>query len=435
MGKKFLWSLLAFFLLSCTSNDDFIESKVDQYIKSQTSFVLVDTLSVNLSTVLIDSIETSSTENLLVGRYSDSELGKVSASTYFELNLPGNTTLEDEEAYDSLVLVMNYSDLVYGDTIPPQTLKVYRLSEEIEPDDQGLVYNTSSFKYYETPIGEITYVPKPLKSDSVVIRLDDSIGRDLFEKMQGKNDEVTSAEDFKKYFKGLVMVPGEQNTAVLSFLPDSASCLSVRTHLPGLTRKEKQYNFSLKATGTYFNHVENDRGGTPLEFLKTQRAALSSAQSVDKAFIEAGAGLVMRIDFPSIKRLLEFDTKNIMYKAELVLRVYPGSQKEMAPPKQLIMYYTDPYNNLITEVQNTSSETIYSSYYSDEIYNEYNYYTLDLTQFLSDELSDGYVDEDTGLLVSLPESEFKSSLNRLVTDARSGPEYRPVLNIYYAFVE
>lgn len=435
MHKRILWSLFALFLFACTGDDEFIDSKVDQYIKSQTSFALFDTLSVNLSTVLIDSIETSGTENMLVGKYSDTELGTVTASSYFELDLPSGTTLDENEVYDSLTLVLKYSDLVYGDTLQAQTLKVYRLLEELEPDDDGLIYNTSSFKYDDTPIGKITYIPRPFKSDSIVIRLDDSLGLEFFEKMRGKEDDITNDDDFKEYFKGLVLVSEEQNTAVLSFLPDSASFVLMHSHLPGLIRAEKQRKFSFSTTGTYFNHIDCDRSGTLLEQILTQRVALPSSETNSKAFIQSGAGIVMRVNLPGLQRLLEFDAGYLMYKAELVLRLYPNSEKEITPPDKLLMYYTDKYNNLVTEVLDSDSETIYSNHYSDDIYDEYNYYTFDLTQLLDDELSDGYVDDGLGFIITVPESEFKGSLSRLVVDARGGSQYRPVLNIYYAFFE
>lgn len=435
MEKRILWMFLALFLFSCTSDDEFINSKVDQYVKSQTRVALFDTLSVKLSTMIIDSIETSGTENLLVGKYSDSELGTVTSSSYFELDIPEDITLEDNEIYDSLTLVLKYSDLTYGDTLQPQTFKVYRVLEEIEPDEQESVYNTSSFKYDDTPIGELTFVPNSYKSDSIVIRLDDSLGLEFFSKMLDEDDDMTLDTDFKEYFKGLVIVPDNQNTAVLSFEPDSVTYLSVQSHLPDLTRTEKQYKFSFSTAGNYFNHIDCDRTGTPLELLKTQRVELPSTETDNKAFIQSGAGIALRVNFPNLQRLIELGSGNIMYKAELVLRVYPGSDKMISPPDQLVMYYTDKYNNLISLLNNSDSETIYSSYYSDDMYDTYNYYTLDLTTFLSNELSDGYVDEDLGMIISLPESEFKGSLNRLVVDARSGSEYRPVLNIYYVFFE
>ena len=44
-----------------------------------------DTVTVSVSTVLLDSIATSGTGTMLVGQYEDAIVGKTTASTFFEI--------------------------------------------------------------------------------------------------------------------------------------------------------------------------------------------------------------------------------------------------------------------------------------------------------------------------------------------------------------
>ncbi|MCK3684606.1 DUF4270 family protein [Maribellus sp. YY47] len=433
MLRKLILILIVVGLLGCSDDED-LNSTVDKYIKSQTRFVLLDTFSVRLETVLIDSIATSSPGDLLVGRYVDPELGPVTSTAYFELGLPETISFGDEEVFDSLVFKLPYSDKVYGDTLQLQTISVKRLLEELDDDDMGL-YNTSSFYYSDDPLGQISLYPRPNKNDEIEIRLSDDFGLDLFNSLQNKDLKLTDLSKFREYLYGIVLEGSSQNTAVLSFSADTSTCMIMYTHQSGLERTENERRFTLNTSYNYFNQIEADRTGTPLESIRTQREELASSLTGNKAFIQAGNGLVTRINFPSINRLLEFDTDNILYKAELVLRPYPGSEKAVDLPESLMMYYTDKYNNLISEYMNTSSEVIYSEMSFDEFYNEYNYYTIDLTQFLYTELSKGFIDEQVGLILTIPESEFKGSLSRLVIDARDGVNYRSVLNLYYVFYE
>ena len=432
MLRKLLPILVLAFLLGC-SDEDSVNSAIDQHIKSQTRFVLLDTFSVALETVFIDSIETSNTGDLLVGRYVDPELGRVTSTAYFELGLPETTSFDDEEVFDSLVFKLPYSDKVYGDTLQPQTIYVKRLLEELD-DDEGL-YNTSSFSYSDDPLGQISLYPLPNKKDSIVIRLSDEFGLDLFTSLQDNDLKLTNSEKFREYLYGIVLEGGSQNTTVLSFPADTSTCMILYTHQSGLQRTEYERRFALNTSYNYFNHIETDRTGTPLENIRTQRVALPSGETGDKAFIQAGNGMVTRVNFPSLGRLLEFTTSNILYKAELVLHPYPGSEKTVALPENLMMYFTDKYNNLISEYTDTDSEVIYSELKFDEFYNENNQYTIDVTQFLYTELSNGYIDKDVGLILSVPESELKGSLSRLVIDARNKLNCRPVLNLYYVFYE
>ncbi|MFV0593395.1 MAG: DUF4270 family protein [Draconibacterium sp.] len=435
MIRKLFPILLLTGLLSCSGDDDVLNSAVDDYIKSQTRFALLDTFSVELETVFIDSIQTSNTGILLAGRYVDPELGTVTSNAYFELGLPTSAIVDEDEVFDSVLMVLPYSDLYYGDTLQMQTLYVKELLEAIDDNDDGVLYNTSSFQYSDTPVGEIGLFPRPNKDDKIEIRLSDEMGLDLFTRMKNKDDELTSSTRFREFLHGLVIEGSAQNTAVLSFPADTSVCLILYSHLSGLERTEQEYRFALNTSYDYFNHIENDRSGTPVENIKTQREALPSAQTGNKAFIQAGSGLMTRVNFPSLDRLLEFDTNNMLYKAELILRPVPGSEKAVDLPENLMLYYTDKYNNLVSEYTNSDSEVIYSDLSFDEFYNENNYYTIDLTQFLYTELSDGYINNDIGLILTVPLSEFAGSLNRLVIDARSRESYRPVLNLYYVFYE
>ena len=91
-----------------------MESSIDNFVKSQTRFALLDTFSVELESIQIDSVETSGSGNLLVGKYEDPDLGIINASAYFDLTLPSDLDIDDKEEYDSLILVLPYADLVHS---------------------------------------------------------------------------------------------------------------------------------------------------------------------------------------------------------------------------------------------------------------------------------------------------------------------------------
>lgn len=435
MSRKYLSFILFILIVACSEEDQYVESSIDNFVKSQTSFALLDTFSVNMETIIIDSIGTSSTGTLLTGKYDDPELGPTESKAYFELTPPSGFDLAENEEYDSLVLVLNYGDLVYGDTLQTQTIWVKQLLEEMEESDDGGYYNTTEFNYSDDALGELIFIAKPFKNQELTIKMSDALGVDLFNKLKDDADEVSSSEDFREFFKGLVLEGGEENTAVLSFLADTSACLVLHTHISEESRRLQSYEFSMGASGNYFNHIEADRSTTVLSDLSTQRESISSSQLGDKAFIQGGTGIITRINFPSLDRLLEMDTKNLMYKAELILKPYPGSEDVIDLPSSLVLYYTDKYNNLVSQVTDSDDEVISASLYYDEFYHEGNYYVLDITDPLYSELSDGFIDSEIGMILTIPTDEIKGSLSRLVLDARSDIKYRPVLNLYYMFFE
>jgi len=98
--------------------------------------IYIDTCTVNISTVYIDSIPTSTSDRLLVGAYQTPKLGLVESATFFQMSLHGNDINHDgredivdlntipNPVYDSIVLVL-HRIYRYGDTTQMQTINVH----------------------------------------------------------------------------------------------------------------------------------------------------------------------------------------------------------------------------------------------------------------------------------------------------------------------
>lgn len=421
--------------LSCTNEEDLLQIRIgDNFIGTQTNIVLIDSFNVNMSTVLIDSVPTSGTGQILVGNYSDKYLGEISSTSFFQIDNPENLTINENSVFDSITLILNYNGISYGDTLLTQIVNVHRVIEDIEVNDDYNLYNSSSFKYDEIPIGFLSFYPKPNFYENIEIRLDDSLGVEFLNLMKNEADEISSSEDFIDYFKGLAIVPEENNSCIISFKGlDSLVNIRLYTHYVEKERIEVSYDFSLYSSSTSFNHISADRSGTLIENLKTQREEKSSNETGEIAFIQGGLGLLTRVDFPGLGRMLEIDSRNILYRAELVLKPYPNAYLSSELPVDIVLYNTDKYNNLVSEVTDDNDEIIYADFSLDKIYNEYTYYKFDVTSAIMNELSDGYVDVDNGFIITLPEEKMNSSLDRLAFDARNGLSFKPTLKLYYIF--
>ena len=432
-ARIFIIFLPILFINSCT--DDLLQISIgDNFIHSQTSVVIIDSFDVNLSTVLIDSVATSGSEHLLIGKYHDAHLGNINSTGFFQLNTPDSTAINEDAVFDSLLLVLNYSGLSYGDTLPEQNIKVHRVVEDIEENDDYLLYNTSFFNYNESPIGSLSFYPKPNFHDNIKIRLDDSLGEKFMNLLKNEADTITDSEDFIDFFKGIALVPGDNNSCILSFDgADSLVNMILYTHYIGKEKVENSYNFPMYSTSTCFNHIEADRTGTWINNLETQKKELPSNETGNIAFIEGGLGVVTRIDIPGISRLLEMDYRKILYKADLILKPVPNCYPSEELPTELVLYNTDKYNRLVSENTTDEGESIYADFSLDEVYNENTYYLFDLYDYVSEELSDGYVDSDNGLIISLPSDDMQGTLDRVAFDARKGLSYKPTLLLYYVF--
>ena len=81
----------------------------EEFIESQTELALIDTFSVSLSTVILDTVVTSGTGNLLIGNYRDEVFGKITSHGYFQIGIPSAMSVENDDVYDSLKLIIKYN--------------------------------------------------------------------------------------------------------------------------------------------------------------------------------------------------------------------------------------------------------------------------------------------------------------------------------------
>ncbi len=429
--KVILWPAFiaqVFILVSCSK--DVNEFTLGQeFVESQTAIIIIDTFGIELSTVIIDSIPTSGTEAALIGSYEDETFGKVTSHSYFQVGLPEYTFIDDNDIYDSITLLLRYSGYSYGDTLQPLRIIVHRLLEEIEPDESGYLYNTSSFSYYLNDIGAKTFIPRPGIDDSVEIKLSDNIGMDLFNKLMD-DDEVLSTEDnFLSYFNGIAIVSDENiNRAIIGFKAIEEDLLvRIYSHRIGETLTVLHNDFPLVYSDRQFNHIQHDFSNIVLDILERQKEAVASSTTGDKTYVQGGTALMTKIRFPSLQDILLFE-QGIIIKAELVVTPVKSSYSVFSLPEDLILYETDKINRLGNVIYNSDGSVTTASFVLDELYNEETSYTFDITEFINDELSDNYFDIDHGLLICLPSDRLLESFDRLILEAANP---LPKLKLYY----
>jgi len=395
----------------------------EKYIESQTDLTLIDTFSVRLSTVILDTVITSGTGSMLIGSYHDDIFGKITSHSYFQIGIPDSFDVKDDDIYDSLKLVICYNHYSFGDTTQSQKISVHQLTENIEFDTDDIITSKTSFNYNPHPIGSIIYTPKPnSEMDTLFIKISDDIGLDLFTKLRDNSEILTNNESFLNYFHGLVLVADDSYYgAMIGF---NASENDVRLILYSsrgtLAAEQINYEFKLEDLTKQFNNITHDFASTQLNTLVEQRNELSSTKSAGFLFLQGGIGLVMRVDFPSLQEILLRERGKIM-EAQLSIAPLQSSYNNFDLPSELIIYESDKLNRVQSEVA-TSTLTI------DELYHEETTYFFDITDYLKDELADSYVDPEKGLLITLPSDDLKTTFNRLIIDTEN---QNTKLKIYY----
>ena len=144
-------------LTSCDSDVDAGEFVVGSDNLSVTNkVILIDTATVEVSTINFDSLVTSGQSRILLGNYDDPIFGKVNSDSYFQLSSSGynlQTTSTDTEGanyvFDSIRMFLVPDKYYYGDTTKVQSISIHRLLQKIKSDseDDTNFYNNSKFNY------------------------------------------------------------------------------------------------------------------------------------------------------------------------------------------------------------------------------------------------------------------------------------------------
>jgi hypothetical protein len=383
---------------------------------------MIDTFSVRLSTVLLDSVQTSGTGTVLLGNYSDAVFGNITSSSYMQMAIPSSLDLQQRDRYKALYLVLKYNGYYFGDTTKPLSVFAHRLTEKIEYDYDNVINSTSSFRFQSDPLGSVVFMPRPNSGDTIAIKIRDDIGAEFFDKLLNGAGEVSTNELFADYFPGIALIAEETNRGCIAGFGGNPQ--DVRIVLLSTTSDpypaEMKIEFMMNDSSRQFNHISYDRSATQLKALSEQRTKLPSSSTGGMSFLQGGVGLMIRVDFPSLQRSLLFN-KSALVAAELSVAPLSTSYNVIALPSALNLYAADALNRSGAGVA-ASTLTI------DELYHEETEYTFNITQYLKDEFSDSYVDPDKGLLITLPSGGLNSSFARFIADAGSR---KMKLKLYY----
>ena len=385
-----------------------------------------DTVTVSLSTIIIDSIPTNGLSRQLVGTYHDQQLGSWNSSSYFQIGLNGNWAPEEDHIYDSLRLVIHYDGYWYGDTLNPQTLQVYRITELYEPDEGTRYYNTSSLQVDPLAIGSIQYLPRPTQHDSLIINISEALGLELFNLAQNNDQRLSDLDDFLDFFRGIKLQSGGSG-AVIGFETSPEQCyLELYYHERGEELVNLSYRFPLLTSEQQFNAISGDRTQTALANLDSQRDILSAAAIDELSLIQAGTGVVTRIEFPYIENLVKTSDFRILTAQLQIVPLNQSSDQVFPYPQQLVMARSDDFNtigSLVSVDYGTGAQVVDLER---ELEFSTAHYQFSLTEYLDLHLYQE--DQGSGLLLTIPSEEFARSAHRLQID---GLETKLLINYLF----
>lgn len=436
MHKFILILVFGLTIVSCGTDTDGGEFVVgSDYLAVNNKVILIDTVTVEMSTINFDSLVTSNKSRVLVGNYDDPLFGKVKSNSYFQLASDSYSLISstDTEAanyvFDSISMILKYDNYYYGDTTKVQTFDIHRLTQKVKPNtDDDSFYNNSVLSYSSESLGTISYKPRPLEKDSINIKMDAAFGEALFQKL--KKREITDFDSFKEYLNGLVLVPTTTNSSsVIGFNLSSKVRLYYSKYL-GDAEDSFIKDFTVTDATKQFNAISLDKSGTLIQNLPASNSNLSSLLTNNQGYIQSGTGVACRIHFPNIKQLKYISDNGAIVDAELILKPVNNSYSEKYPlPDSLQVYVADKLNRISGTLNTSAGKTLYATLNkkSDE-FNENVLYSLSVGNFLQKEMLK-QSDSRSSLVFTLP--TISKAVNRLVLGDQKHLNNKIQLKIYY----
>jgi len=445
-----LFTVSVLFFTSCTKPDLQFGQQIVGI--SNTQILMVDTFAPKLSTIYVDSFVTSGKGIGVVGGYQDPIFGKVYAQSFFELNPPPYTANNNsgnaqnpwlQTIYDSLTLIIKYKKgYYYGDTTKPLQINAYRLNQLIvPPNNLTTLFNVDTTSADATPVGSGSVTVFPYRTDTLAIRMSDSLGLELYHKLQNSNDiDMQNNASFLQYFKGLKISTPAGNSLVIGYGDSVIMRLHYRSK--GVYLLNQKVDFTIGNTAHHYSNITVDRTGTPLAGINSVNREIPSEQTNNIGYLQACTGTIMKIRFPSLFSIGQLPNFVKLMSAILIIRPVQDTYIPYTLPPKLRLSVTNTAANAIGSdlVGSGSNPAVqYGNLAIDYTGGTNTTYSYDLTNYVKSMMSTNtgqYPGNEVGLLVSPPSGSFELQFNRMVAGnnvfSRLG---KLELQIYYAAVQ
>lgn len=351
--------LLVAFFFSCEDEENTIGLPVENQLNLK-----YFEYEVPVEMVWTDSIISQNTGIIYSGRFDLEEAGVITATPYISfapqaydtnINIPSGAVFKD------FYLELDYTHGLKTEEVTTESFEVYQLEDSIN----GFVLHFSDDKQ---PLGKLlgektfSFYPDSLnldiERDSIdyreIISLDQAMGQDFLEKLK-QQDSTTfyNRKAFDVAFKGIAIVPGNENSAIPGFSP--AQSQIVITYDYEDNGNTKTGRFSFKPTSKYYHTITPNKkemtinGGTFSDITCCYEEYTPAGNYIYQMF---GTGINIKFDLTAFKSFTDTLNSTLLNSAILEMDDVQSTTEHQKPPANIAFYITDANGRRITAQQN-----------------------------------------------------------------------------------
>lgn len=259
------------------------------------------------SNLYIDSLRTDGENRVLVGKYSDPLTGDIDVEGFFGFlltsgTLPIATQTESEPnpqdtlRYDSLKIFLHVNDVLPNTDII-QSLDVVELDDSLF---SRVVYLASTPQNTMRHLGSFSMELRPDMNNILEVRLDDTYGNELFEKIsEASKDSLRTPFDLR--YKAIGVMPAPSTKSIVNINLDSDDTV-LRLYMSG--GADSIYRMNFRAAINEYTHVVRNNSMTPFSpIIENENFDLPDGTTV----LDPLAGITTSF---SLEQLLSFFAEN-----------------------------------------------------------------------------------------------------------------------------
>lgn len=300
---------------------------------------------------------------VLIGGYSDPVFGSIKEQAIAQIRPASVNTFLTGNTYDSLILALRVDFYTYG--APGKTKHRFSIHEATEEMDLTKSYfSTSSVAYDPTPLAtteidiDQTFFQEEFEdTDSVLLikfKMDQFYGQRLFDFVNPEDVEYTNFDNFRKHFKGLVIV-SEQADKIVGITPtDLNTAMIMYTH-EGDTKEALAFSL---ASGVIFTKIEADRTGKETaDFTQF----FQDYDTQETRYIQGGSSILTKLDFSYFYDYMDSIPNAILNSVELSIEDVATPPATMLPPATLSLTVLKDNNRfrIVNSAQDTTDLVTY----------------------------------------------------------------------------
>lgn len=400
-----------------------IEENVQTY---DPDIVYLDNYKIDLATYKTDSFVTSGHNVFMVGTHTDSAVTKMSTDAYLEVELPSVNPVKDRAVlFDSLVIKLNTTGNYYGDTLLAYRLNIFRLTQNIENDDEAdsIFFYPRRFSREAGPMAQVNMMIKPVRKKEFTVRLPDSLGIAWMQKLKNDHDDIQSQYNFRNYFKGLCLATDSSFNQNLFFFTTGSDKNIIELHYreQNAISTAKVLSFPYRST-RQFNNIQFNHAGLFFSSFNLFRKQLrSSAATGGKAVVSNFIPSFAKITFPDLLSVKELHPYLKIVKATLEIK--PSGQTAHYPyklPPQLTMHVSNGdnrFDGVLSDLTGQQQQT--GNLAIDDLYGRETKYSFDVTQYINQLLSEGNY-SNKALFLGVAVGKGDTDAQRLIINSENG---------------